>query len=64
MWDNILIRHAAAVTRHLMLVSVSCLLMLAALSCASTEKAGAIEVTAQPPAQGRDVILHPVDLPG
>ena len=64
MWNYILIRPATAVTNGLMLVSVSCLLMLAALSCASRGKGGALEVTAQPPAQGRDVILHPVDLPG
>jgi len=37
--------------RGLILASVACLLMLAILSCASTEKAGALEVTAQPPAQ-------------
>ncbi len=58
MWDNILIRHAAAVTRHLMLVSVSCLLMLAALSCASTEKAGALEVTAQPLKQAANTLTE------
>lgn len=51
MLSNILVKPAAAEKRSLMLASVSGLLMLAVLSCASTEKAGALEVTAQPQVQ-------------
>ncbi|UCH63425.1 MAG: DUF1080 domain-containing protein [Fidelibacterota bacterium] len=48
--NSILVKLAIAARRRLISVSVTFLLMLTVLSCASTEKAGAFEETTQPPA--------------